>query len=235
MTTQNVKAGERRRMRKKRRSKVYYLIIITAVFIFLINIFLIKFNKKSENSGIKENVMKEEAVKEDAIEEEKSKKKDEWVDLDLKYIGSAKTKSNTWDTNEYGDYNKFEDGNLVYYIGRYGIFISLDSYMKNNKRLDEIYDEDFILEEKEGKEYVYMYGRKMKWLQYNPGRESMSGGYANRAGLDWEMEFAENTLFFYEHDSIEDGGLAEMLMEVFVDEENGKVYWADEEKRVYLE
>lgn len=179
--------------------------------------------------------MKEKAVKEVVIKEEKSKKKDEWIELKLKYIGSAKTRSDTWGINADGDFDKFKDGDLVYDIGSYGTFTSPDEYMKYNKQLDKIYDEDFMLEEKEGKEYVYKYGREMKWLQYNPGRKSMSGGYANRAGLDWEMEFAENTLFFYEYDFIEHGYLAEMSMEIFVDEKNGKVYWADEEKRVYLE
>lgn len=209
-------------MRKKKRNRINLLILILLIILVVLTYLFARNLKKVESKEEKEKLIEKNT-------------KDEWVDLNLRYLGSAKTMLEEWGINEEGDFNKLEDGGVIYHIGSYKIFSSPEEYIKYDKQMNKIYDEDFIFKEKEGKRYVYMYGRKMNWLQYNPGRKSMSGGYANRAGLDWDMEFTKNTLFFYEYDFKDYGYLVDMTMEVFVDEKNGKVYWADEEKKVYLE
>ena len=114
------------------------------------------------------------------------------------------------------------------------VFFSDFEYFNNYiKKMEGICDENFTVKEQEEMKYVCIYGRKMEWLQYNPGRKSISGAYANRAGIDWEMKQEQGCVYFYEFQ--DPGFLADMSLEVFYDKAVGKVYFASDTERHYSE
>ena len=228
MTGQNVKEMEVRNMRKKRRNKT--CIIIMVILCLIIGMLIMSKREKKIQIVAGEYIISAYEV----VQKVEEVSRDRWIELPLTYIGSAKTGIEYWDLEKGGDLLKLVDGDLEYTISSYVFFYSEEDYKKHDKECYEMYDEDFELIDKSGKRYVMVYGRKMKWLQYNPGRESVAGGFANRVGIDWNMELEKNTVFFYEYPFPYYGYLADMSMELFVDEE-GNPYWADGDKRVVLD
>lgn len=134
---------------------------------------------------------------------------DEWVDLELTYLGSAKLKSIDHLPGR-GVLPKRTDGDIEYTTQW---FYYVDDYSDYQRRIYsdifEFYDADFDLEStlvsKEGSQYVMVYGVKPLWLQYQPKAYE---GTPSRMGVDWDAEVSEYTMYFY---SIDYGGrLSEM-------------------------
>ena len=77
----------------------------------------------------------------------------------------------------------------------------------------EIHDLNFDLNINSDNYYLMIHGRRLSWMQYNPGRVSQFGGVYYRIGVDWESDIEEGTFFFYEIDGeqIERGYLPEEI------------------------
>lgn len=198
---------------RKRRSKV----VVIAAFAVLICTMALLLKKNEKVEG------KQEA-------------KDQWINVELTYLGSAISEETTWLLDKNHDIKKFtdiDDNNLEYAIMGYVFFSDFEYFNNYIKKMEGICDENFTVKEQEEMKYVCIYGRKMEWLQYNPGRKSISGAYANRAGIDWEMEQEQGCVYFYEFQ--DPGFLADMSLEVFYDKAVGKVYFASDTERHYSE
>ncbi len=168
--------------------------------------------------------------------EGKQEAKDQWINVELTYLGSAISEETTWLLDKNHDIKKFtdiDDNNLEYAIMGYVFFSDFEYFNNYIKKMEGICDENFTVKEQEEMKYVCIYGRKMEWLQYNPGRKSISGAYANRAGIDWEMKQEQGCVYFYEFQ--DPGFLADMSLEVFYDKAVGKVYFASDTERHYSE
>ncbi len=168
--------------------------------------------------------------------EGKQEAKDQWINVELTYLGSAISEETTWLLDKNHDIKKFtdiDDNNLEYAIMGYVFFSDFEYFNNYIKKMEGICDENFTVKEQEEVKYVCIYGRKMEWLQYNPGRKSISGAYANRAGIDWEMKQEQGCVYFYEFQ--DPGFLADMSLEVFYDKAVGKVYFASDTERHYSE
>lgn len=141
----------------------------------------------------------------DMIMEEKNPP-DEFIDLKLSYVGSARVGGGPVIASGI----IFEEDDLQCTNTGYWFIMGKDEY-ELYVDICEINEEDLNLEIKEGKSYIFSWGRKIKWLQYNPARKSTYGGLMNRAGLDWNMEFERDRLFFYEfnYDTWMEGYLAD--------------------------
>lgn len=198
---------------RKRRSKV----VVIAAFAVLICTMALLLKKNEKVEG------KQEA-------------KDQWINVELTYLGSAISEETTWLLDKNHDIKKFtdiDDNNLEYAIMGYVFFSDFEYFNNYIKKMEGICDENFTVKEQEEMKYVCIYGRKMEWLQYNPGRKSISGAYANRAGIDWEMKQEQGCVYFYEFQ--DPGFLADMSLEVFYDKAVGKVYFASDTERHYSE
>ncbi len=198
---------------RKRRSKV----VVIAAFAVLICTMALLLKKNEKVEG------KQEA-------------KDQWINVELTYLGSAISEETTWLLDKNHDIKKFtdiDDNNLEYAIMGYVFFSDFEYFNNYIKKMEGICDENFTVKEQEEVKYVCIYGRKMEWLQYNPGRKSISGAYANRAGIDWEMKQEQGCVYFYEFQ--DPGFLADMSLEVFYDKAVGKVYFASDTERHYSE
>ena len=168
--------------------------------------------------------------------EGKQEAKDQWINVELTYLGSAISEEDTWLLDKNHDIKRFtdiDDNNLEYAIMGYVFFSDFEYFNNYIKKMEGICDENFTVKEQEEVKYVCIYGRKMEWLQYNPGRKSISGAYANRAGIDWEMKQEQGCVYFYEFQ--DPGFLADMSLEVFYDKAVGKVYFASDTERHYSE
>lgn len=197
----------------KRRSKV----VVIAAFAVLICTMALLLKKNEKVEG------KQEA-------------KDQWINVELTYLGSAISEEDTWLLDKNHDIKRFtdiDDNNLEYAIMGYVFFSDFEYFNNYIKKMEGICDENFTVKEQEEMKYVCIYGRKMEWLQYNPGRKSISGAYANRAGIDWEMKQEQGCVYFYEFQ--DPGFLADMSLEVFYDKAVGKVYFASDTERHYSE
>ena len=144
--------------------------------------------------------------------------KENFADLDLKYIGQAKvglekTKKYEMETYSMTIYPRF-DGDTLYAIDGYLFFESERSF-EIYKDTFKLYDIGFELEYEEGKMYVMSLGRELKWLQFNPDWISQSGTVANRAGFKWDEETVPNTVYVYEfsYDNNKYGNLGVMAAE----------------------
>ncbi len=142
---------------------------------------------------------------------------DGWVNVELHYIGSAKT-----------DWMKISEividwepwlhteGELTYTYGDYEFLYDCTDYQRVNKWY-EFYDLDFDpqsdLEKGGDSHYVFSLGRKLEWLQYNPDEISQFGGIINRAGKEWDAEIEEDTVYFYEFEYSGEHHLADVSME----------------------
>lgn len=137
-----------------------------------------------------------------------------WIDMGLTYLGSAKLKSID-DLPSRDGPPKHTDGDIEYTTDW---FYYIDDYSDYQRRIYsdmfEFYDADFDLEStlvnKEGSQYVMVYGVKPLWLQYRT-KKNYYGGTPSRMGVDWDAEVSEYTMYFYSIDY--GGGLAEMEVE----------------------
>ena len=131
---------------------------------------------------------------------------DKFVDLNIEYLGSGRSSK-----EKYVQKTVYEDGEECALTG-YHIFQSELEY-KRESELWDIYDLDFVLDINEDNYYIVMYGKKICWMQYNPGRMSQFGGVEYRIGVDWESDVEEGNFFFYEIDGnqIERGYLPEEI------------------------
>lgn len=143
-----------------------------------------------------------------------------WVNMELHYIGSAKTDymKNHWDVID--DFWLRKDGELTYVYPTgdksYEFWRDYDDYQLYNQRY-EYYDMDFDPQETfvEGENvyYVISYLRRLEWLQYNPNEISQFGGVLNRAGKEWDAEIEDDKVYFYKIEYSGGHHLADVSME----------------------
>ena len=142
---------------------------------------------------------------------------DGWVNVELHYIGSAKTDLMKRD-GKVIDYEPWPrtEGELTYTYLDYYLLHKYSNYLSYDK-LFEFYDLDFDpqsdLEKGGDSHYVFSLGRKLEWLQYNPDEISQFGGVLNRAGKEWDAEIEEDTVYFYEFEYSGEHPLADVSME----------------------
>lgn len=142
---------------------------------------------------------------------------DGWVNVELHYIGSAKT---DWmkRSDIVIDWEPWlrTEGELTYTYGDYEFLYDYTDYQRVSKWY-EFYDLDFepqsALEKGGDGYYVFSLGRKLEWLQYNPDEVSRFGGVMNRAGKEWSAEVEEDTVYFYEFEYSGIKHLADVSME----------------------
>ena len=144
--------------------------------------------------------------------------KENFADLDLKYVGQAKVgveKPKKYEAETYSMtiYPRF-DGDTLYAIDGYLFFESERSF-EIYKDTFELYDIDFALEYEEGTMYVMSLGRELTWLQFNPDWISQAGTVVNRAGFKWDEETVSNMVYVYEfsYDNNKYGNLGQMAVE----------------------
>lgn len=186
-------------MIKKKTKKKYILFLIVGLSALLITLSVGYFVKTNET---KEHV---------------SMTEDGWVDIELTYIGSAKVSKIGVDTT-WSDTPKYTDGDLEFTYAWFNFLSDYDDYQIDDKWFG-FYDADFdvesTLEYRKGIRYVYSYGRELTWLQYQSKKKSNFGRVLTRAGVDWEKELEDYTVYFYEfeYDSKKNGPLADMAVE----------------------
>ena len=131
---------------------------------------------------------------------------DKFIDLNIEYLGSGKSSK-----EKHVQKTIYEDGEECALTGHH-IFQSEWEY-EREAGLWDIHDLDFVLDIDENNYYIVIYGKRICWMQYNPGRMSQFGGVEYRIGVDWESDIEEGTFFFYEIDGeqIERGYLPEEI------------------------
>lgn len=182
-----------------RKSKKIVLIGILLVAV-LLGIIIVKFI----NTDDKDIAHVEE---ENSIDEKEEKVyEDKFIDLNIEYLGSGQSSK-----EKYIQKTVYEDGEECALTGFY-VFSSEQGYALEAELWD-IRDLDFVLDINEDNYYIVIYGKKICWMQYNPGSMSQFGGVEYRIGVDWESEIEEGTFFFYEidGDQIERGYLPEEI------------------------
>lgn len=108
---------------------------------------------------------------------------DEFLELELTYLGSAKVKENSTLLKEEQECAVHADITKDYtYTYSYRLFSSKEEY-ENLEKECGFYNEDFKIRFKEGKMFVCSYGKKLQWMKYNPSWKAPSGGLVNRAGF----------------------------------------------------
>ena len=145
---------------------------------------------------------------------------DGWINVELQYIGSAKTDymKKYWE----GMDDKLwvmTNGELMYtyseWGGSYEFLDDYTDYQRRDRRY-EFYDLDFepqtVLEKGGYSHYVFSPGRKLEWLQYKPDEISQFGGVLNSAGKEWDAEM-EDVVYFYEFEYSGKHHLADVSME----------------------
>lgn len=152
----------------------------------------------------------ERSEQENEIGEKKQKVyEDKFVNLQVDYLGSGiSTKpAANWPMQKI----VYDDGEECALTG-YTIFQIKETYEMYAVPL-EIHDLNFDLNINSDNYYLMIHGRKLSWMQYNPGSMSQFGGVEYRIGVDWESDIEEGTFFFYEIDGeqIERGYLPENL------------------------
>jgi len=136
-------------------------------------------------------------------EQEMEMPEDGWVNVELYYIGCAKTdfmkENKDWliiDNERY----IWTEGELTYTYSDYQFIYDYSHYQTEDQWF-KFYDLDFdpqvALEKEKGIHYVFSLGRKLEWLQYKPDEISQFGGVFNRAGKEWESEIEEDVAYFY--------------------------------------
>lgn len=162
---------------------------------------------RTEQRAVEE---REQAAKESTDE-------DEWVDLKLTYLGSAKVSRLDGIDTTWVDMPKRMDGNVEYTTEWFNILSDYSTY-KIEDQWFGFYDADFDVEttlvKKQRTRYVMVYGRKLLWMQYRT-KENSWGAIPTRIGVDWNEELNEYTEYFYEfeYSQIENGVLADMTAE----------------------
>ncbi len=185
--------------RKSKKSKKIVLIGILLIAV-LLGIVIVKFI----NTDDKDIAHVEE---ENSIDEKEEKVyEDKFIDLNIEYLGSGQSSK-----EKYIQKTVYEDGEECALTGFY-VFSSERGYALEAELWD-IRDLDFVLDINEDNYYIVIYGKKICWMQYNPGSMSQFGGGEYRIGVDWESEIEEGTFFFYEidGDQIERGYLPEEI------------------------
>lgn len=131
---------------------------------------------------------------------------DKFVDLNIEYLGSGKSSK-----EKHVQKTTYEDGEECALTG-YHIFQSEWEY-EREAELWDIHDLDFVLDIDENNYYIVIYGKRICWMQYNPGSMSQFGGVEYRIGVDWESDIEKGTFFFCEIDGeqIERGYLPEEI------------------------
>lgn len=147
----------------------------------------------------------------DMIVEEKNPP-DEFIDLKLTYVGSARFSGGPTVESELA----YEEGGMKFTNTGYWTITSRDTY-ELYVDLCEINEDDLNLEIREGKGYIFSWGKDIKSLQFNPAHKDRYGGLMNRVVMDWDMERKDELLFFYEYnyDTWIGGWLADMSIEAF--------------------
>lgn len=147
----------------------------------------------------------------DMITEEKNPP-DEFIDLKLTYVGSAGFSGGPTICSGL----MYEEDGMQFTNMGYWTILSRDAY-ETYVELCGINEDDLSLKIREGKSYIFSWGREIKCFQFNPAHKDRYGGLMNRAVLDWDMESKDELLFFYEYnyDRWIEGGLADMSIETF--------------------
>lgn len=164
-------------------------------------------NNGQEGQDILTNPEAELSEQEDEMREDDEKVyEDKFIDLNIEYLGSGKSSK-----EKYVQKKEYEDGEVCALTGHH-IFQSEWEYAREAELWD-IHDLDFVLDIDENNYYIEIYGKRICWMQYNPGRMSQFGGVEYRIGVDWESDIEEGTFFFYEIDGeqIERGYLPEEI------------------------
>ncbi|MCH5264028.1 MAG: hypothetical protein J1F42_14060 [Lachnospiraceae bacterium] len=158
-----------------------------------------------DKQDIHTNLESDSLEQEDEMEEnDKKGYQDKFVDLEVIYLGYGMSSAN-WPLQK----KIYEDG-VEGEIAGHHIFSSEIEFEMLVSDWD-IHDLSFDLTINPDNYYLMIYGRKLDWMQYNPGRMSQFGGVEYRIGVDWESNVEEGTFFFYEIDGeqIERGYLPE--------------------------
>lgn len=124
----------------------------------------------------------------------------DWVNVELHYIGSAKTDYKK-EEKIYIDNDIRTDDELTYTYSYYYFLRDYFDYQIEDqwyKFYDPDFEPKFALENGKDRYYVFSRGRKLEWLQYNPNKISQFGGVMNRAGKEWDAEIEEDMVYFYE-------------------------------------
>ncbi|MDE6386676.1 MAG: hypothetical protein K2L82_02580 [Lachnospiraceae bacterium] len=143
---------------------------------------------------------------EEMREDDEKVYEDKFIELNIEYLGSGKSSK-----QKYVQKTVYEDGEECALTG-YLIFRSEQRYALEAELWD-IRDLDFALDIDKNNYYIVIYGKKICWMQYNPGRTSQFGGVEYRIGVDWKSDVEEGTFFFYEIDGeqVERGYLPEEI------------------------
>lgn len=154
----------------------------------------------------------QKAIEEQEPAAKESTEEDEWVDLELTYLGSAKVSKR----DGLGSTAPKETENGVDYVMTVSLHYVADysdyqAYDEEHGFYDVDFDAESTFVEKEGVFYIMNYGKKPLWIQYQT-KQNRWGVMPVRMGLDWDAEVNENTLYFYafEYDWKKNGVLSDM-------------------------
>lgn len=186
-------------MKRRKRSKKSIVIIITIIAMVIITggfiLYRFQQNQKQGITG------------------------DDWLSVELKYIGSAKTnfmkENSDWLIIDDEHYIRTEE-ELTYTYVDYQFLYDYSHYQTEDqwyKFYELDFDPQVALEKGEYRQYVFLPGRKLEWLQYKPDEISQFGGVMNRAGKEWDAEIEEDTVYFYEFEYSGEHHLADVSME----------------------
>lgn len=143
---------------------------------------------------------------------------DGWINVELQYIGSAKTNHMKDNMDIIGDCWLKKEGELTYVYseegGSYEFLVNYSDYQRVNQWY-KFYDLDFDPQSSLEKDryYVFSLFRRLEWLQYKPDKISQFGGVMNRAGKEWDADIEEDTVYFYEFEYSGEHHLADVSME----------------------
>ena len=143
---------------------------------------------------------------------------DGWVNVELKYLGSIKMRNLEIIELAEPKHYKYSDGDLEYTLWLYKFWSDQKSFQKDAE-ISGFYDADFdteaAIQYEKGKRYVYCYGRKITWMQYNTSKKTVFENVPSRIGVDWEIPMEEYTIYVYEfaYDTEKNGHLADMEYE----------------------
>ena len=170
---------EKRKAKRNRRNKcILYVNIVGVVMI------VAALSSKSVWNHIRE---KDITVSEDG-----------WVNVELKYLGSIKMRDLEIIGSAKPKHYKYSDGDLEYTMWLYKFWSDQKSFQKDAE-ISGFYDADFdteaAIQYEKGKRYVYCYGRKITWMQYNTSEKTVFENVPSRIGVDWEIPMEEYTIY----------------------------------------
>ena len=110
---------------------------------------------------------------------------DGWVNVELKYLGSIKMRNLEIIELAEPKHYKYSDGDLEYTLWLYKFWSDQKSFQKDAE-ISGFYDADFdteaAIQYEKGKRYVYCYGRKITWMQYNTSKKTVFENVPSRIG-----------------------------------------------------